>query len=127
MIMNFAIPVLVVDDTKSMSGVVVALLRKIGFTDVEEAPDAVTALQKLCDRRYGLVISDWKMEPVSGLQLLQAVRADASLAETPFIMVTSDADHKKVIAARNAGVNAYITKPFDGATLRSKIEQALAD
>ncbi len=127
MINDLLTPVLVVDDTKSMSGVLVALLHKIGFKDVDAAPDGVTALQKMCERKYGLVISDWKMKPVSGYDLLEAVRADDTLAATPFIMVTADNDIQKVIDARNARVDAYIMKPFDVTTLRSKIEQALAD
>ena len=73
------------------------------------------------------MISDWKMEPVSGLDLLQAIRNDESLAKIPFIMITGDSDIKKVINARNAGVNGYLTKPFDADTLRSKIEAALSE
>ena len=127
MLSNFVLPILVVDDNKSITGVLAALLRKIGFTDIDEVHDGVTALQKIIERKYGLVISDWQMEPVTGHDLLQAIRNDESLAKIPFIMITADPDIKKVINAKNAGVNGYITKPFDVYTLRSKIEKALVD
>ena len=127
MLSNFLLPILVVDDNKSITGVLAALLRKIGFTDIDEVHDGVTALQKIIERKYGLVISDWQMEPVTGHDLLQAIRNDESLAKIPFIMITADPDIKKVINAKNAGVNGYITKPFDVYTLRSKIEKALVD
>ena len=127
MLSNFVLPILVVDDNKSITGVLAALLRKIGFTDIDEVHDGVTALQKIIERKYGLVISDWQMEPVTGHDLLQAIRNDESLAKIPFIMITADPDIKKVIDAKNAGVNGYITKPFDVYTLRSKIEKALVD
>lgn len=119
-------PVLVVDDSKFMSSVLAALLHKMGFKDVEEVSDGTTALQRICERRYGLVICDWTMEPVSGYDLLHTLRADEKLAKIPFIMVTADSDIKRVIDAKNAGVDGYITKPFNAATLRSKIDQALA-
>jgi two-component system, chemotaxis family, chemotaxis protein CheY len=127
MLSNFALPILVVDDNRSITGVLAALLKKIGFKDVDEVHDGVSALQRILERKYGLVISDWKMEPVTGLDLLQAIRNDESLARIPFIMITADPDIRKVIGARNAGVNGYLTKPFDADTLRSKIEKALAE
>jgi len=127
MITNFTLPILVVDDNKSITGVLAALLSKIGFTDVDQVHDGVSALQRILERKYGLVISDWKMEPVTGLDLLQAIRNDESLSKIPFIMITADPDIKKVIGARNAGVNGYLTKPFDADTLRGKIEKALSD
>jgi len=102
-------------------------LKKIGFTDVDEVHDGVSALQRILERKYGLVISDWKMQPVTGLDLLQAMRKDEGLSKIPFIMITADPDIRKVIGARNAGVNGYLTKPFDADTLRSKIEKALCD
>ena len=126
MLSNLALPILVVDDNRSITGVLAALLKKIGFTDVDEVYDGVSALQKILERKYGLVISDWKMEPVTGLDLLQAIRNDESLAKIPFIMITGDTDIRKVIDARHAGVDGYLTKPFDTDTLRSKIAQVLS-
>jgi two-component system, chemotaxis family, chemotaxis protein CheY len=127
MLNNFTLPILVVDDNKSITGVLAALLKKIGFTDVDEVYDGVSALQKILERKYGLVISDWKMQPVTGLDLLQAMRKDEGLSKIPFIMITADPDIHKVIGARNAGVNGYLTKPFDADTLRSKIEKAVSE
>jgi two-component system, chemotaxis family, chemotaxis protein CheY len=127
MLTNLLLPILVVDDNKSITGVLAALLNKIGFKDVDQVHDGVSALQRIIERKYGLVISDWQMEPVTGHDLLQAIRKEESLAKTPFIMITGDPDIKKVIRARKSGVNGYITKPFDVDTLRSKIEEALAD
>jgi two-component system, chemotaxis family, chemotaxis protein CheY len=126
MISNYQMPILVVDDSESMRCLLVSFLHKIGFTDVDSVPDGIAALQKICERQYGLVISDWIMEPVSGYDVLQAIRADETLAMTPFIMVTADPDIQKVTAAKNALVDGYITKPFDADTLKFKIEQALA-
>jgi two-component system, chemotaxis family, chemotaxis protein CheY len=126
MISNYNMPILVVDDSPSMGGLIVALLRKIGFKEIDCVADGVSALQKICERKYGLVISDWIMEPVSGYEILQAIRSDETLAMTPFIMITADPDIKKVVAAKNALVDAYITKPFDADTLKFKIQQALA-
>jgi two-component system chemotaxis response regulator CheY len=120
-------PILVVDDNKSITGVLAALLHKIGFKDVDQVHDGVTALQKIIERKYGLVISDWQMEPVTGFDLLQAIRNDESLADILFIMITGDPDIKKVIGAKNAGVDGYLTKPFDAKTLESKIDKALVD
>ena len=73
-------------------------------------------------KRYGLVISDWNMEPMTGYELLKQVRADPSLSATPFIMVTAESKTENVIAAKQAGVNNYIVKPFNAETLKSKIE-----
>jgi two-component system chemotaxis response regulator CheY len=78
-------------------------------------------------KRYGLVISDWNMEPMTGYDLLKEVRADASLGKTPFIMVTAESKTENVIAAKKAGVNNYIVKPFNAQTLQSKIEAVFAE
>ena len=78
-------------------------------------------------KRYGLVISDWNMEPMTGFQLLREVRADLELGGTPFIMVTAESKTENVVAARKAGVNNYIVKAFNAQTLKSKIELVLAD
>ena len=98
------------------------LLKQLGFEDVDEASDGTEALGKMKERRYGLVISDWNMEPMTGYELLKQVRADASLKGTPFIMVTAESKTENVIAAKQAGVNNYIVKPFNADTLKSKID-----
>ena len=79
------------------------------------------------DKRYGLVISDWNMEPMTGYELLRQVRADPDLAPVPFIMVTAESKTENVIAAKQAGVSNYIVKPFNAETLKSKIDAVFAD
>jgi len=117
-----SMPVLVVDDYSTMVRIIRNLLRQLGFADVDDANDGVTALAKMRARRYGLVISDWNMEPMTGFDLLRRVRSDPDLEHTPFIMVTAESKTDNVIAARKAGVNNYIVKPFNAQTLKSKIE-----
>ena len=120
-----SINVLIVDDYKTMLRIIRNLLKQIEFNNVEEATDGADALVKLRAGNYGLVISDWNMAPMSGLQLLQEVRADIRLKSTPFIMVTAESKTENVVAARQAGVSSYIVKPFNAATLRDKIEKVL--
>ncbi|MBB6252404.1 MULTISPECIES: response regulator [Azospirillaceae] len=120
-----ATPVLVVDDYATMRRIVRNLLTQIGFTQIEEAADGAEALGKLRGSSVGLVISDWNMEPMTGLQLLKEVRADVRLKGTPFIMVTAESKTENVVAAKEAGVNNYIVKPFNAETLKKKIESVL--
>jgi two-component system, chemotaxis family, chemotaxis protein CheY len=120
-------PVLVVDDYSTMVRIIRNLLHQLGFSDVDDANDGAAALAKMRAKRYGLVISDWNMEPMSGYELLLQVRADPALGETPFIMVTAESKTDNVIAARKAGVNNYIVKPFNAQTLRTKIEAVFAE
>lgn len=122
MAVDLSMPVLVVDDYKTMVRIIRNLLKQIGFEDVDEASDGTEALSKLKERQYGLVISDWNMEPMTGYELLKRVRDDADLNALPFIMVTAEAKSENVIAAKKAGVNNYIVKPFNAQTLKSKIE-----
>ncbi|HEX3346532.1 MAG TPA: chemotaxis response regulator CheY [Acetobacteraceae bacterium] len=117
--------VLIVDDYKTMLRIVRNLLKQIEFNNVDEATDGAEALTKLRTGNYGLIISDWNMRPMTGLQLLQEVRADASLKTTPFIMVTAESKAENVVAAKQAGVSNYIVKPFNAETLRDKIEKVL--
>ena len=119
---NHAMPVLVVDDYKTMVRIIRNLLRQLGFQHVDEAADGTEALEKMQQKRYGLIISDWNMDPMTGYELLQRVRADAQLTRTPFIMVTAESKTENVIAAKKAGVNNYIVKPFNAATLKGKID-----
>ena len=118
-------PILIVDDYKTMLRIIRNLLKQIEFNNIDEATDGGTALEKLKDKKYGLVISDWNMQPMTGLDLLRAVRSDGGLKETPFIMITAESKTENVIAAKEAGVNNYIVKPFNAETLKSKIESVL--
>jgi two-component system chemotaxis response regulator CheY len=126
MALDPSMPVLVVDDYTTMVRIIRNLLRQLGFADVDDAPDGAAALAKMHTKRYGLVISDWNMEPMTGFDLLRQVRDDPELEETPFIMVTAESRTENVIAARKAGVNNYIVKPFNARTLKSKIEAVFA-
>src|SRR6201991_4954230 len=108
-----AMPILIVDDYKTMIRIIRNLLKQLGFEDVDEAADGKEALGKLREKKYGLVISDWNMEPMTGYELLREVRGDEKLARTPFIMVTAESKTENVIAAKKAGVNNYIVKPFN--------------
>jgi len=121
--------VLIVDDYKTMLRIIRNLLRQLGFNNIDEATDGSQALQILRsgEQTYGLVISDWNMEPMTGLQLLREVRADAKLKATPFIMVTAESKSENVIAAKEAGVSNYIVKPFNAETLKSKMVSVLGD
>jgi len=118
-------PVLVVDDFKTTIKIVHGLLRQIGFTDLDEAADGATALQKMRAREFGLVISDWNMEPMTGFELLQIVRGDAALKGTPFIMITAESRPENVEAAKRAGVDNFIIKPFNAEVLTAKITSVL--
>ena len=119
---DLSIPVLVVDDYKTMVRIIRNLLTQLGFEDIDEAADGTEALAKLKERKYGLVISDWNMQPMTGYDLLKNVRSDESLQTIPFIMVTAEAKTENVIAAKKAGVSNYIVKPFNAQTLKGKIE-----
>jgi two-component system, chemotaxis family, chemotaxis protein CheY len=120
-----SMPVLIVDDYRTMLRIVRNLLKQIGFDNVEEATDGTEALTKLRAGRFGLLISDWNMEPMTGLQLLQEVRADAKLKSTPFIMVTAESKTENIVADKQAGVSNYIVKPFSAETLKGKTEKVL--
>ena len=102
-------------------------LKQLGFEHIDDASDGSEALAKMRTKKYGLVISDWNMEPMTGYDLLKEVRADPNLATTPFIMITAESKTENVIAAKKAGVNNYIVKPFNAATLKTKIEAVFPD
>jgi two-component system, chemotaxis family, chemotaxis protein CheY len=126
MALNPSMSVLLVDDSRSMIGIIRSLLQHLGFNDVDDASDGASALAKLRSKRYGLVISDWNMTPMSGYDLLREIRSDPALKRTPFIMVTSESKTENVIAAKKAGVDNYIVKPFNAQTLKAKIETVFA-
>ncbi len=119
--------ILIVDDYKTMLRIIRNLLKQLGFNNVDEATDGSSALQKLREKECSLIISDWNMEPMSGLQLLKEVRADVKLKELPFIMITAESKSENVIAAKEAGVSNYIVKPFNAATLKGKLTTVLGN
>ncbi len=120
-------PILIVDDYKTMLRIIRNLLKQLGFNNVDEAIDGSSALQKLREKECALIISDWNMEPMSGLQLLKEVRADVKLKELPFIMITAESKSENVIAAKEVGVSNYIVKPFNAATLKGKLTTVLGN
>ena len=122
MAVDLSMAVLVVDDYSTMIRIIRNLLKQIGFENVDDANDGSAALAKMRAQKYGLVISDWNMEPMTGYDLLLKVRADPALARTPFIMITAESKIDNVVAAKEAGVNNYIVKPFNAAPLKSKID-----
>jgi two-component system, chemotaxis family, chemotaxis protein CheY len=119
--------ILIVDDYKTMLRIIRNLLSQLNFANVAEATDGTTALEKLRDGSFGLVISDWNMEPMTGLQLLREVRADAKLKSLPFVMITAESKTENVVAAKEAGVSNYIVKPFNAETLKTKLVSVLGD
>ncbi len=119
--------VLVVDDYKSMVRIVRGMLNQLGFVNVDDAPDGAAAMALLKEKDYGLVLSDWNMQPVTGLELLKQVRAEERTKNTPFVMVTAEAKVENVIAARQAGVNNYVIKPFTLAVLKQKLTSVVGE
>ena len=127
MAVNSSTPILIVDDYNTMIRIIRNLLRQLGFEQIDDANDGSSALAKMRSRQYGLVISDWNMEPMTGYDLLQVVRNDPELAGTPFIMVTAESKTQNVIAAKKAGVSNYIVKPFNAQTLKNKIDAVFGE
>ena len=127
MSVDMQMQILIVDDYKTMLRIIRNLLKQLGFEHIDDASDGSMALEKMRTKKYGLVISDWNMEPMTGYDLLKEVRADPNLATTPFIMITAESKTENVIAAKKAGVNNYIVKPFNAATLKTKIEAVFPD
>ncbi|MBN8542926.1 MAG: response regulator [Alphaproteobacteria bacterium] len=115
-------PILIVDDYKTMLRIVRGLLNQIGFSNIDEATDGTMAHTMIQQKQYGLIISDWNMEPMSGYELLKKVRTDKKTKALPFIMVTAESKTENVIAAKQAGVSNYIVKPFNAETLKGKME-----
>lgn len=122
-----SIRVLIVDDHKSMLRIIRNLLLQIGLENVDEASDGQDALQKLVQNEYGLILSDWNMMPMTGLEFLQYLRRDPTYRHqnVPFIMITAEAKPENVIEAKKSGVDNYIVKPFNAQTLETKIKAVL--
>ena len=114
---------LVVDDFSTMRRIVRDLLKELGFTNVDEAEDGVAALGKLKGGNFEFVVSDWNMPNMTGLELLKAIRADASLKHLPVLMVTAEAKKENIIEAAQAGASGYVVKPFTAATLEEKLNK----
>lgn len=127
MAVDLGMKVLIVDDYPTMLKVLRSLLRQLKFTDIAEASNAKDALALLREGGFGLVISDWNMEPMSGYELLQEVRADETLKDLPFVLVTAESTTEKVIAAKQAGVSNYIIKPYTAETLKTKLVSVLGE
>lgn len=123
--MDKHIKILVVDDFATMRKVIRNLLKQVGYENIVEAEDGVTALRVLKSQKVDLIVSDWNMPNMTGLELLKAVRADEDLQSTPFLMVTAEALQDNVIAAVKAGVSNYIVKPFTAEVLNEKIKKIL--
>jgi two-component system chemotaxis response regulator CheY len=119
---DFSIKVLVADDFATMRKIVRNVLKQIGFEDIVEAEDGTTALQILKNEEIGLVVTDWNMPNMSGLELLQHIRKNPATAKVPVLMVTAEGLKENVLEAVKAGVNNYVVKPFTAEVLQEKIE-----
>ncbi len=117
---------LVVDDFSTMRRIVRNLLKELGFVNVQEAEDGVVALKILHGEKFDFVVSDWNMPNMTGIELLQAIRADATLKHLPVLMVTAEAKRENIIAAAQAGASGYVVKPFTAATLDEKLKKIFA-
>lgn len=115
--------ILVVDDFSTMRRIVRNLLRDLGFNNIEEADDGNTALPMLRNGKFDFLVTDWNMPGMSGMELLQEIRADENLKNLPILMVTAEAKRDQIVAAAQAGVNGYVVKPFTAAVLKDKIEK----
>ncbi|MBX9574814.1 MAG: response regulator [Caulobacteraceae bacterium] len=122
-----SMPILVVDDYKSMVRIIRGMLSQLGFSNVDDAADGAAALEMIRAKNYGLVLSDWNMQPMTGIELARAVRAEERTKALPFIMITAEAKTENVVAARQAGVNNYVIKPFTLAVLKQKISSVIGD
>ena len=127
MSVDLSMPILIVDDYKTMLRIIGNLLKQLGFKTIDEATDGAEALSTMRARAYSLVISDWNMAPMTGFQLLKEVRADEKLKDTKFILVTAESKTENVIAAKQAGVNNYIVKPFNAETLKGKLKAVIGE
>ena len=119
--------ILVVDDFSTLRRINKNLLRQLGYSNIVEADDGTTALQKLKEEQIDFVVSDWNMPKMTGLELLKSVRKDEQLKDTPFLMVTAESEKEKVVEAVKAGVNNYVVKPFTADTLKEKIAKVFGE
>lgn len=122
MAVNKSMPILIVDDYKTMLRIIRGLLNQLGFMNIDEATDGTMAWEMVKAKPYGLIVSDWNMEPMSGFEFLKLVRMNEATKQLPFIMVTAESKTENIIAAKQAGVSNYIVKPFNAQTLKQKLE-----
>jgi two-component system chemotaxis response regulator CheY len=127
MALNTNIKILVVDDFATMRKIIKNILTQLGFKDIIEADDGSTALEILKKQKVDLIISDWNMPKMPGIELLKAVRSDENLKDIKFIMVTAEAQKENVVEAIKHGVNQYVVKPFTPETLKEKLEKVFGD
>jgi two-component system chemotaxis response regulator CheY len=116
---------LVVDDFSTMRRIVINLLKELGYSNIEEAEDGAVALKKLQAEKFDFVVTDWNMPNMSGLELLQAIRADGALKHLPVLLVTAEAKNDNIVAAAQAGASGYIVKPFTAVTLEEKLAKII--
>ena len=121
--MDLNMKVLIVDDFATMRRILRNILKQIGFTDINEADDGSTALKELKKEKYDLILSDWNMPEMPGIDLLNAIRADDELKGIPFVMITAEAQKDNIVGAVKAGVNSYIVKPFTAETISEKLKK----
>lgn len=115
--------ILIVDDFSTMRRIIKNLLRDLGFNNTAEADDGTTALPMLQTGQFDFLVTDWNMPGMQGIDLLKAVRADASISGLPVLMVTAESKREQIVEAAQAGVNGYIVKPFTAQTLKEKIDK----
>lgn len=120
--MDLSMNVLVVDDMASMRRIIKNILKTKGFTNIIEADDGTSALTELKDKTFGLIISDWNMPQMTGIELLKKVRGTEEYKDIPFVMVTAEGQKKNVVDAVQAGVSQYIVKPFTPEQIIQKLE-----
>ena len=123
--MDLSMNILIVDDFSTMRRILRNILRQLGFTNIVEADDGTTALEVLKKQKIDLIVSDWNMPKMTGLELLKTVRASSEHKDIPFLMVTAEAQKKNVIDAVQAGVSNYIVKPFTAEQISEKLEKIL--
>jgi len=121
--MDLNMKVLIVDDFATMRRILRNILKQIGFTDITEADDGSTALKELKKEKYDLILSDWNMPEMQGIDLLNTIKADDELKSIPFIMVTAEAQKDNIVGAVKAGVSSYIVKPFTAETISEKLKK----
>ncbi len=118
--------ILVVDDFSTMRRIIKGLLHDLGYAHITEADDGLTALPLLKAGQFDLLITDWNMPGMQGVELLRQVRADERLAKLPVLMLTAEAKREQIVEAAQAGVSGYVIKPFTAAVLKEKIEKIFA-
>jgi len=122
-VMDVSFPVLVVDDSQTMTTIISKLVREVGFSDIDQVTDGPSALARLREKKYGLVLSDWDMRPMNGTELIQQIRKDPMKSSTLVIMITAKGDAD---VSWLSGADGYLTKPFKAHDLREKIEEVVS-